>query len=542
MWENPENQHVNEALNVYLSELNKLLTRIGMNPKIQGGILYKGSDNCDVDTCTGEHCDYCSANVDEYTMISDIPSIQKQVGSLGKSVEDNHVSGGGIYTRESGGFIEYLKYFSSVYGNIYIFIRVKYNPSEHKLLRENANIWGITSNMPTLANYIVLQYLSDVSLPSMPSMAPKYEEDQLMLLSGKHFLEDLMQDYISLKHNNFIGDLNIVSSLAYESQVNFGNIVLLHEDYLVHSTDKASWSNSTKNDISDLVRPRMIRLSILFAEPIAMSNHKRVRKLFEIATGDTYLIGDGVYIYGILTRKSLQDQAVDRYILVSIQGPLKWELYEIRSTQFKDKLLRVIYDSTGFRLKKKPTYKLDVSNKLGIMKQYVVKGMADVRHSPCYRCAYRNDCGTRTASEFENTNAVVNNIVNIIREAISQRHGTTIVFSRYAKQEVQRLKKTCFQIEDVQLTPDNGLIKPITAIDGAVMCDFDGVCHAIGVILDGMTIGGSQEGSAQGAIESKKLEEDISRGARYNSAIRYKNANPCSIICIVSEDGDVNII
>ena len=94
----------------------------------------------------------------------------------------------------------------------------------------------------------------------------------------------------------------------------------------------------------------------------------------------------------------------------------------------------------------------------------------------------------------------------------------------------------------MQLTPDNGLIKPITAIDGAVMCDFDGVCHAIGVILDGMTIGGSQEGSAQGAIESKKLEEDISRGARYNSAIRYKNANPCSIICIVSEDGDVNII
>ena len=85
MWENPENQHVNEALNVYLSELNKLLTRIGMNPKIQGGILYKGSDNCDVDTCTGEYCDYCSANVDEYTMISDIPSIQKQVGSLAQA-------------------------------------------------------------------------------------------------------------------------------------------------------------------------------------------------------------------------------------------------------------------------------------------------------------------------------------------------------------------------------------------------------------------------------------------------------------------------
>lgn len=542
MWEKPESQTIDETLSNYLQELNRLLSKIGMNPKIQGGILYKGRDNCDVDTCAGEHCDYCSANIDDYTMITDIPSIQKQAGSLGKSVEYNNVSGGGIYTRESGGFIEYLKYVSSVYGNIYIFIRVKYNPSEHKLLRENANIWGITTDMPTLANYIVLQYLSDVSLPSMPNMAPKYEEDQLMLLAGKHFLEDLMQDYISQKHNNFIGDLNIVSSLAYESQVNFGNIVLLHKDYLVHSSDRALWSNSSKNDTNDLVRPRMIQLNIRFADPIAMSNHKRVRKLFEIATGDTYLIGDGVYIYGIATRRSLQEQAVDRYILVSIQGPLKWELYEIRSAQFKDKLLRIIYDSTGFRLKKKSTYKLDVSNKLAIMNQYVANGMADSRHSPCYRCTYKNDCGTRTGSEIENANAVVNNMVNIIKEAISQKHGTTIVFSRYAKQEVQRLKKTCFQIEDVQLTPDNGLIKPITAIDGAVMCDFDGVCHAIGVILDGMTIGGAKVGSAQGTIESKMLEEDISRGARYNSAIRYKNANPCSIICIVSEDGDVNII
>ena len=273
-----------------------------------------------------------------------------------------------------------------------------------------------------------------------------------------------------------------------------------------------------------------------------MSNHKRVRKLFEIATGDTYLGGDGVYIYGIASKQMLEDQTVDRYLLISIQGPLRWELYEIRSAQFKERMLRVIYDSTGFRIKKKSTYKLDICNKLDSINKNTMRGVEDFQSNPCDRCVYRESCRVTTVCGSEDNTDVANRLTDIIKEAAGQKHGTTIVFSRFARQEVQRLKKTCFQIENVQLSSTSGLIKPITAIDGAIMCDFEGNCHAIGVILDGMTISGTETGSVTTTGIGKRIEEDISRGARYNSAIRYKNANPCSIICIVSEDGDVNII
>ncbi len=542
MWENPEIQHIDEAMSGYLQELHKLLCKIGINPKIQSGILFNGADNCN-DDCAETCCDSCDANSDKLVMITSDPMAQKQLEALEKCIEDYYVRGGGVYTRENKGFIEYLKYVpGSVYGNIFAFIRLKYTPSEHRLLKENSNAWGTTIPLPTLASYVVLQYLSDVSLPHMPNMTPRYAEDQLMLLAGKYFLEDLLDDYVSSKYNHFIETINIVSSLAYERQANIGNIVLLHKSFLAKSEDNRCVKSSYKNKSIDSLHPRLVQLCIRFADPISMSNHKRVRKLFEIATGETYLVGDGEYIYGIATKKSLQEQTVDKYVLISIQGPLRWELYEIRSAQFKEKLLRVVYDSIGFKVKRKPTYKLDVRNKLTAINQYITDWLADSQCSPCQKCAYRNVCRSTNIGNFESVDTVVTRLTDIIKDAAGQKHGTTIVFSRCARQEVQRLKKTCFQIEDVRLSLDSGLIKPITAIDGAVICDFDGVCHAIGVILDGMTIVETDTELEKRPVVDKIMEEDISRGARYNSAIRYKNAHPCSIICIVSEDGDVNII
>ena len=95
--------------------------------------------------------------------------------------------------------------------------------------------------------------------------------------------------------------------------------------------------------------------------------------------------------------------------------------------------------------------------------------------------------------------------------------------------EAERLKNTSFQINVKELWDDSTIIKQLTAIDGAVLCDFGGNCYAIGVILDGQTV-------------DNESAETIERGARFNSAIRYKNAFPCSVICIVSEDGYVNVV
>jgi hypothetical protein len=73
------------------------------------------------------------------------------------------------------------------------------------------------------------------------------------------------------------------------------------------------------------------------------------------------------------------------------------------------------------------------------------------------------------------------------------------------------------------------MVKKVTSIDGAVLLDRDANCHAIGVILDGVA---TEKG-------------DPSRGARYNSAIRYYEQfeSPKALaILIVSEDGMINLL
>lgn len=538
MWEKPENQNIGETLSRYISQLNTLLDKAGISQRVQGGILYRGSDNCD-DLCEEDMCDYCDAYGDELIMITSNSVLQKQLVSLSESIDQQLDSSNRVFTRVNGECVEYIKHdFESVYGNIYIFARIKYTPTERKLISFSSTEWSTFIDIPILANYIVRQYISDVPLPSTPKLPPRYSDDQMLLSAGNAFMASLLKGFV-IGNNNFVGDLNIISSLAYERQANVGNLVLLHRDYRVHSYNDNFLNDSFWAGVRDSVRE--IQLSIHFAEPVPMNNHKRVRKLFEIATGNTFLVGDGSYIYGVITRKSLKDQAVDRYILINIRGSLKWEVYEIEGNASKDRAFRVMYDGTGFKVKKKAAYRAKLESILENIKNNKLLHSIASQSSPCNRCDYGESCGSAIVQENADYYAITNIMAEIVQNAIEQKHGTTIVFSMHAKEEVGRLNRTCFQIEEVPLRNNKEIIKQITAIDGAVMCGFDGVCYAIGVILDGMAVGALDKKTGEGD-GYKQEPEDISRGARYNSAIRYKNANPCSIICIVSEDGDVNII
>lgn len=70
----------------------------------------------------------------------------------------------------------------------------------------------------------------------------------------------------------------------------------------------------------------------------------------------------------------------------------------------------------------------------------------------------------------------------------------------------------------------------LSSIDGAVLVDPAGTCHAAGVILDGVAVNG---------------KGTRSRGARYNSAIRYVHAAPKESEClavVISEDGTINLV
>ena len=54
------------------------------------------------------------------------------------------------------------------------------------------------------------------------------------------------------------------------------------------------------------------------------------------------------------------------------------------------------------------------------------------------------------------------------------------------------------------------VLRLVTNIDGAVLIEPSGICHAIGAILDGLA---TEKG-------------DSSRGSRYNGALRYVQQQP----------------
>jgi DNA integrity scanning protein DisA with diadenylate cyclase activity len=77
----------------------------------------------------------------------------------------------------------------------------------------------------------------------------------------------------------------------------------------------------------------------------------------------------------------------------------------------------------------------------------------------------------------------------------------------------------------VPLTPL--ITQLITSIDGAVLLDPEGYCYSIGVILDGKASG----------------HGNGTRGARYNSAVRYVESSPYPcLVVVVSEDGMVDVL
>ena len=71
------------------------------------------------------------------------------------------------------------------------------------------------------------------------------------------------------------------------------------------------------------------------------------------------------------------------------------------------------------------------------------------------------------------------------------------------------------------------MLQGLTCIDGALLFDPLCICHAIGVILDGLTTKGGTP----------------ARGARYNSAIRYVGKHRSGVlVVVVSQDGMVDLV
>jgi hypothetical protein len=104
-------------------------------------------------------------------------------------------------------------------------------------------------------------------------------------------------------------------------------------------------------------------------------------------------------------------------------------------------------------------------------------------------------------------------------------HGAMLIISGDASGEAERLSPQSWPIEPTYISPS--LLTQLTNMDGAVLLDERGRCHALGVILDGVASG----------------KGDLARGSRLNSAVRYlDNKPPPTIVVAYSADGDVTIL
>lgn len=223
-----------------------------------------------------------------------------------------------------------------------------------------------------------------------------------------------------------------------------------------------------------------VEAAITLAEPVPLTAYRTVRKLLQMA-GRRHLVCDGAAVLGFGQVCGNYDQGDADLFEVRFTGHYRWELYHAGHG-----LVRARY------------------------------GMPELPLPALNRAKLTNDVQRifKTATPKE-----VERLVVFALKACEQRKGALLIISTEAEAEAKRLAKQATPIVPVMLTED--LIRHLTAIDGAILLDPRGVCHAVGVILDGHA---SEYG-------------DPGRGARYNSSLRYLAEHEGCVAVIVSEDG-----
>jgi DisA bacterial checkpoint controller nucleotide-binding len=131
------------------------------------------------------------------------------------------------------------------------------------------------------------------------------------------------------------------------------------------------------------------------------------------------------------------------------------------------------------------------------------------------------------SSLFDVDSLSKNLLLKAVEAAVNQSHGTMLIISAEAEEESNRLSGQSTAIEVIPISKE--IVSHVSSVDGAIMVSPDGNIYSFGVILDGLAT--TENG-------------DPSRGARFNSAVRYidmqriKDVNCLAII--VSEDGYVD--
>lgn len=256
---------------------------------------------------------------------------------------------------------------------------------------------------------------------------------------------------------------NEISTLTYEKVVGRGRLILARRGH------------------------ENISQSISFRNPPQIRNYRAVRKLMQLAGDDEGLICDSLRVRGIGRICGTYNTANEDLFCVEFIGHAKWQLVHGGVP-----LMRVEHGIPG-----------------------LPKKNLQVRHFA--------ETFTRI---FPNaTDKQQQQMKQVAAEATELSHGAILVVAENAAEESARFGNQCTIIDPQPLTAR--LLETASRIDGAILATPDGVCHAIGVILDGQV---TKKGTAE-------------RGARFNSTVRYVHGSkePC-IGLVVSDDGMIDVV
>jgi len=223
-----------------------------------------------------------------------------------------------------------------------------------------------------------------------------------------------------------------------------------------------------------------VDVSIELAEPVPLRRTRAARKALELGRGELAPLSDGTAIWGVGRLARPYDPARGDLLEVRFEGRSRWELRHGGETLL------------------------------------AVEGRPAARATP------------ELGPELE---AVVGEVLGAHGEARPERIRAavsaariTVVVSADAPAEARRLAAQGTRIAPRALEPE--VLRAATGIGGAILLDPVGVCHAIGVILDGVATGGGER----------------SRGSRFNSAANYVRGRPGTLAVVISDDGSVDLL
>ena len=221
--------------------------------------------------------------------------------------------------------------------------------------------------------------------------------------------------------------------------------------------------------------------------PVPMRDHRSIRKLLELSEGQTALISDASHVFGLGQLVPQSDSQFEPLVTVHFTNHYSWEVSHAGNV-----LMRVVSNTPRL-----PQGQVAADNFARVVRIVFPELNAD---------------GT-------------DYLWDLAQKATTQPNGTILVITSGAPQEALRLARQCFRVVPRIMTPT--VLRLVTNIDGAVLIEPNGICHAIGAILDGLA-------TAKG---------DSSRGSRYNSALRYVNSSKYPMLAVVvSEDGWIDLL